>query len=220
MYQAMGGVTGFTSLVDGVDKLQLDEERNIRRPRIAAGSDGRVKLAEPSLEDNNSGEKRGRVSAASRSPTAAELKVAGDDRKQRELRRGKLGEGDEMALYEQKYKKTMSVRSRTGLRPVTPQRVEDDSTRFGSGTPRRSSFNTSMTTASAAARPTSSTSTASSSRRTLSGRSSAAASPSGSATSSGTSTPRRSSGIARKPAVPIQSTRRGSGTQSAADKKS
>ena len=129
MYQAMGGLTGFTSLVDGVDKLQLNEERNIRRPPLVHDSTGRLIVQHDTS-----------TTAVPSLLTAGE----GDEVKQRELRRGKISELDEMALYDSKYKKSMSVRSRTGLRPVTPQRIDDDSTRYGSGTPRRSSFNTSM----------------------------------------------------------------------------
>ena len=224
LYQAMGGITGFTSLVDGVDKLSLAEEQNVRRPKLIADHGGRLMLAEAPLPDNGIGSisRQGRLGGVDRNASAAEVMVAGDDRKERELRRGKIGEVDEMALYEQKYKKTMSVRSRTGLRPVTPQRVEDDNTRSGSGTPRRSSFNTSMAATSAVHRPisslSSSSSAVSSSRRSASGRTSAAGSPGDSGACSASSTPRRSSGIARKPAVPVQTTRRSSGTRLTADK--
>ena len=228
MFQAMGGITGFTSLVDGADKLTLAEERNIRRPQLTADSGGRLVIAEARLEDVGSSERQS-ARGGTRGPftSAAESLVAGDDRKERELRRGKMGETDEMALYEQKYKKSMSVRSRTGLRPVTPQRVDDDNTRSGSGTPRRSSFNTSMSAnTSATARPASRSSSSSSSaagissRPPSSSRASATASPFNSNPSSGSSTPRRAADIPRKPSVPIQrSARRSGSTRSSGEQK-
>ena len=222
MYQAMGGITGFTSLVDGVDKLELDEEKKVRRPRLAPGAGGRLMIEEPRADAAGASEREQSRATVRSSPTAAESMVAGDEQKERNLRRGKMHEVDEMALYEQKYKKTMSVRSRTGLQPITPQRLDEDNTRSATGTPRRSSFNTSLTS-SVASRPSAATSTSSSamssSRLPSSGRSSTAASPNGSAVSSGQSTPRRSSAFARKPAVPVQPARRGSGSQTAAEKK-
>ena len=210
LYQAMGGVTGFTSLVDGADKLSLEEEKRIQRAPLTTGTDGRVRHAQPQLgsgDDSGWGQ------------SAVVSLAAGDERKQRDLRRGKVTEGDEMALYEHKYRKSMSVRSRTGLRPLTPQRIETDSTRLGSGTPRRSSFNTSMkpepvacpTSVSSSSSSSCSTTAASSARRSLSSRSSAAASPHDSASSSAASSPRRSSATPRKPAVPVQPGRRASG---------
>ena len=80
LYKGMGGLTGFTSLVDGVDLAQVPGYR--ARVMGRGGGDGR--------ELGGSG-------------GAALQLVAGDEEKTRELRRGKMQEADEMALYERSY---------------------------------------------------------------------------------------------------------------------
>ena len=177
MYKGMGGLTGFTSLVDGVDLAQVEGQQ---RAVMGNGARGQRVL----MEDN-----RG---------SAAIALVAGDEVREAQLRRGKMQEKDEMALYEQKYHRTMSTRSRTGLRPATPK-VEEErasssssftrpplprssaqptSTPFATSSRRGSGVGSSTsTTPSSRAAPTSTASTAASSAAPSSPRPSASSTP-------------------------------------------
>ena len=99
IYAAMGGLTGFTSLVDGVDLARV---RGAESSVIGRGQTGRSSLL--------SGD------------TAAMAIVAGDEVKERQLRHGKVSESDEMALYDAKYHSSMVGSAVPHTRPsvITP----------------------------------------------------------------------------------------------------